>query len=275
MPKSAIIWIVFALVIAAIVSAGVGWALFSDKIFEEFFGNADLARVGQWGDSFGPFNALISTFGFSAVLATLILQSRSVRDQARDLHRQRFESSFFELLKLMRELRNEVEFRFSKEYSDSRNAIRSTSVSFLSKTVGIKKTGHGGIVAAVQEIRHWLGKEISRPDLKEFLTEVYLKRVHRRSESSLGPYFRIIYTILMRLRENDILSAREKIQYGNLIRSQLTSHEITLLAINGLAPISKDLSSLLIEFRMLKYMPEGTMRRALENTYPQEAFMAR
>ena len=75
------------------------WLLWAD------YGN-DIARfftdgtasgfdgAGSWGDSFGPFTAAVSALGTVFVLMTLSQQRKAVREQADDLYRQRFESSF-------------------------------------------------------------------------------------------------------------------------------------------------------------------------------------
>lgn len=269
-----------------IVAVWGAWGVYSVDLHRWLGLGTDLEQIALWGDSFGVINALISAFGFTAVLATLIVQARAVADQAKDLHRQRFESSFFELLGLMRELRENVTYQVSQKYIDSRDrsnfrgptpAGKISTLNFQSKLghrSGIRK-GHDGIVAAVTELRYWAKKNSKNSDPRQNLVSSYDEFVYRRWESSFSPYFRIVYTILMRIREDSVLSCEEKAQYSNLLRSQLTSHEITLLAINGLASVSKDLDDLLTEFRMLKYMPEGSARRILENIYKPEAFMPR
>ncbi|MBZ9648640.1 putative phage abortive infection protein, partial [Sphingobium sp. 3R8] len=49
----------------------------------------------------------------------------------------------------------------------------------------------------------------------------------------MSPYFRIIYTILYRIKSDKYLIDKEKFQYSNLLRSQLTSRELTVLALNA------------------------------------------
>lgn len=248
------------------------WAELSTTIAVDLGGRpADIAleRAGQWGDSFGAFSALVSTLGFAAVLATLWMQGDALREQQRDQHKQRFESSFFQLLELMRQARREVRFGFSLEFLVATTTTRKRS----NKTV----TGPEAIMCAIIELRHWMSAEgvLGRRATRSQLSDLYLKRVHGRYESTFGPYFRLIYTVLFRIRDDAILSEGEKARYANLLRSQLTSYEISLIAINGLAPIAKDLSDLLTEFRLLKYLPVGAMRRTLEAVYVPDAFAAR
>jgi hypothetical protein len=227
------------------------------------------ARAGQWGDSFGGFNALVSAFGFAAVLVTLWIQGDALRQQQLDQHQQRFESSFFELIGLIRQLRGELQFSYSQEYIDWQSAKGK-------KTNKRPRRGRFAVRAAVREFTFWLIKTgKNRNPTIEDVVNTYMRRIHSRSESSLGPYFRVIYSVLDRIRSDTVLRAGDKIRYSNLVRSQLTSYEISLMAINGLAPIANDLDKLIVQFRLLKYLPQNATRRRLARLYPEEAFRPR
>lgn len=249
-------------------------------------------RLGQWGDSFGALNTLFGAFGFTAVILTLRMQSQTLRQQQEDQHRQRFDLTFFELLRLMRELQEKITFHYSERYQLARqkentrkntskgiyNRLNiSTQIKYTNHINFTKATGHTAIESSVRELRFWVekNKDESTSLSKENLSDLYLNQVHNRSEATLGPYFRIIYTMLNRLREDKVLTPQEKARYGNLLRSQLTSLEITLAAFNGLAPVSKDFAALVTEFRLLKYMPEDTLREVFMRHYPAEAFNSR
>ncbi|WP_428979086.1 putative phage abortive infection protein [Hansschlegelia plantiphila] len=103
----------------------------------------------------------------------------------------------------------------------------------------------------------------------------YINEVHNRYESTFGPYFRIVYTILYRIKHDRYLSEEDKNKFANLFRCQVSSFELTMIGINGLAPVSKDLSDYLNHFHFLKYAPEGERRVTLRRCYPQEAFEGR
>ncbi|MEG8028987.1 putative phage abortive infection protein [Sphingomonas aerolata] len=240
-------------------------------------------EAGQWSDTFGSFNALVSALGFAAVLATLWFQSVSLKEQARDQHRQRFETTFFELLRIMREMRSEIRFEHSSEYQEQRSIGRFMAYRrHEGLTSGIDRSeakrefaGYEAITEAVKEIRHWLIDAARSSKSPSKLATIYNHRVHKENEATFSPYFRIIYTILQKLRRDKMLTVDEKAEFGNLLRSQLTSDEIMLMAVNGLTPVSKDFSSLLTEFRMLKYLPKTSVRTELEGLYDKTAFEAR
>ncbi|MDP2080760.1 MAG: putative phage abortive infection protein [Pseudotabrizicola sp.] len=245
------------------------WALFSQFIFGKIFDDERFEVIGQWGDSFGALNALISIFGFTMVVQTLTEQRKASARQAEDTHIQRFDENFFELLRLMRIVREEVTFSYSPGYLKARNLNRNP------KLTAAPRTGRKAFVASVLEFNHWAKLSNSPKQTSQTLSIIYLSRIHNRSESTLAPYFRLVYTILGKLRDDTILSDAQKAEYGNILRSQLTSTEIKLIAINGLAPISKDMRDLIVQFRLLKYLPLGKTRKLLCEMYPPEAFLAR
>ncbi|MGA9581643.1 MAG: putative phage abortive infection protein [Allosphingosinicella sp.] len=258
------LWIVIvgALFAASAIVAGWSyWANSAPLIAKWWIGASSLEHAGQWGDSFGAFNALFGALGFAAVLTTLLVQSRALQLQQQDMHRQRFESSFFELLNLMRTVRAEIRFMHSAEYPEDRPKMRQ---------------GKDAVIGAVRELRFWIEMQGGTAAIEQdVLVQQYETYVHKPFESDFGPYFRLIYTMLDRLRSDDLLSESEKARYGNILRSQLPSHEIFLLGVNGLSPVSKDLRDLIEEFRMLKYLPPGLRRETLSRFYPASAFAPR
>lgn len=237
---------------------------------------AGISSLGAWGDSFGGFNALVSAVGLSVVLATLWIQASALREQADDTHRQRFESSFFELLSLLRELRKELRFKHTKDYVYGKTKNSNRTVSLAALSYSSQRIDIDAVAAAVSEVTYWLVRQnIAKSPTKKDLVNIYMRRVSSTSERHFSPYFRIIYTILARIRDDKILRTEEKYRYSNLLRSQLTSSELTLLALNGLTPASKDMAELITQFRMLKYLPVSNMRRRFQGVYPPEAFSGR
>lgn len=262
----------------------IAWAAFGiDHTYWWSAGRGDKAieRAGQWSDSFGAFNALVSALGFAAVLATLWLQSASLKDQAKDQHKQRFENTFFELLRIMRELRSELSFQHSEEYLHSISASRYAAYSLRRGGDGTVSTDRGprlgaaAIAAAIAEIKYWALPSQRGTGRSQKLSAIYNSRVNKNNEATFSPYFRIVYTILNRIREDKILSQSDKDAFGNLLRSQLNSDEILLLGINAMTPYAKDLDQLLTQFRMLKYLPKSALRLELEDHFEAMAFEAR
>lgn len=216
--------------------------------------------VGQWGDTFGALNALMSTLAFCAVFYTIHLQQRQIDEAQRDQHRQKFDDSFFRLLALLRDIRSELRF--------TRRTVENPK----------EETGVKALRDAANEATRYLAQEllVRRELSREEIAEIYAKHVHERGESGLGPYFRLIYTILKRIDSDEHLPESEKIAYANLLRGQLSSPEVSLLALNALTPASKDLAAYLTKYRMLRYLPRNVGAwQFIEPQYEPRAFEAR
>lgn len=259
---------------AAALLLWVVWATCGVTISSWFLNGASAESSADWGDSFGAFNALISTLAFGGILITLALQRRAMAQQQLDAvkqgddrHRQEFDRTFFLLLNLMREVRSEIFFKYSPTY-----------IAATSKTSDDTAHGPEALSRAAREVAYWIRereKKIGNLSATD-LAKTYNLKVHIRVETRLGPYYRIIYTILRRISEDSILSEAEKCSYGNIVRSQLQSREVLLLALNGLTPMSNNFQDYLTEFRIMKYLPSKTMKaRLLAAGYAPEAFQAR
>ncbi len=233
----------------------------------------ELQSAGQLGDSFGPLNALFSALGFLAILFTLNQQMVALSSQQEQIgadralqYRERFERTFLDLLALLREEREQLQFKYSDEY------LRSSDAMQKGRTDKIHK-GRKAIRAAVYEMRYWIASA-SNPD-KQVVAHIYDERVSRRYLSFFGPYNRIIYSILRKVDADTGLDPEEKVEYSRLLRSQLTHFEATLAGISGLADHSKEQFRLLQFYKMLKYIPRGKLRAVLEGFYGKEAFQGR
>jgi hypothetical protein len=246
--------------------------VFQTLIFREFGIIWRVDSAGQLGDTFGALNALFSAFGILAILATLSLQARDLREQQKQISqaqteqgRQRFERTFFELFHLLREERAALSFSYSHEYRTV-NSVESFT-----------RKGTQALRAASREAAYWIREKrrLSASLSQEEIASIYRAKVHDRYESSLGPYFRTVYAILRRIKDAEVLTLDEKLNYSRLLRSQLTSHEAALAGINGLAPFAKDFSLLVAEFRMLKYVREGELKNTLRQFYPDDTFKGR
>lgn len=269
-----------SLIIFGLILLGLFWCFYGDEsihIAQYFTERSSLTiqEAGAWGDSFGAFNALVSTIAAGAVVVTLFLQQRSIRSQEKDLHRQRFESNFFELLRLMRELRSEIRFRHTKQYATAKKSAGKV-VNSTVDLPGIEHKGVVGIDRALAELLFWHAEYANRGPLNRIIIgNIYDEKVGKINEYSISPYFRMIYTLLYRVSNDGVLSEYEKQQYGNLVRSQLTSRELHLIAYNACSGVSKDLTQYIEKFRLFKYMRSSAGRRRIEGFFKSVAFEKR
>lgn len=242
-------------------------------VFDHLGVNWEPSTIGQWGDSFGALNALFSALAFVAVLFTLKQQRDDLARQQRQIfnaeqnqHRQRFEDNFFQLLGVIRENRQDVRFINSDEYLQANP-----------KATKRNKHGHQAFRAAYREMRYWIRKEkrLGGSLDRQQLSELYAEKVHSRYESTLGAYFRLVYETLDRVERDAHLSAREKDEFGNLVRGQMTSFEASIAGCNALNDFAKDFERLVVRFRLLKYARAGDVYDELRNHYPPETFQGR
>lgn len=234
--------------------------------------NWNLSEVGPWGDSFGVINTLFSGLAFIAVARTLMLQSDELARQQREIERQQrrldasdreaqieqFERTFFQLLGLFREARDEV-------------VVRGPGGNFY--------RGREGFEQAYRHLMQGLrGAFLFNPadeHLAQLIAEAYKDKVHTQSEQTLGPYYRLLYTLLRRISEQKILKDDEKAKYGNLIRSQLSSAEVVCVVANGLTKDANNFIDYLEEFRIPRYLPAGTYRDWIGKIYKPGSLEAR
>lgn len=274
---------------AAAIAVGGAWTawLGQEFIFQWFDIPWKSEMLGQLGDTFGALNALFSALAFVAVLYTLkqqkddvsrqlkqqradlARQQKQIRSAERDQHLQRFERTFYELLRLLREARDDVEFRYSSDYLRDGGPTDRDASDRVDGTEAFKRANF--------ELRHWASRAHRQAGSvsSEELAEIYMKYVHRRYESTFAPYYRLLYTLLLRIHEDEVLIDIQKHRYGNLLRSQLTSHEVAMCCYNGLAAVSGRFKELIVEYRLLKYLPDEFGRKRLQLHYPASAFLGR
>ncbi|WP_019564368.1 putative phage abortive infection protein [Agrobacterium sp. 10MFCol1.1] len=245
-------------------------------IFAMFGADWSVTNLGAWGDTFGALNALFSAFAFIAVLFTLKQQrdelgrqQKQILAAERDQHVQRFEQTFYELLRLLREARSDVRFSHTDQYKALFSGPMPNSASEFQ---GAEAFAHANF-----EMIYCIGKlnPATQAELAEQLAETYMTAVHLRYESSFAPYYRLLYTILLRIHEDSVLIDKEKHRFGNLLRSQLTSHEVALCCYNGLSAVSGSFKQLLLEFRIGKYLPEHFGKVDLKRVYDPKLFSGR
>lgn len=282
----------------AVVVVAAFWVVwfFGARAVAWFLGlGSTVEKAGALGDSFGAINTLFTGLAMVGAAGSFAYQQRAILDQQRaqkeqqreitlqrkqftDTHverlKSRFEQSFFELLALSRELRTKISFKHSQDFK-----IFTALAGPLEQ-----QKGDAAFEDMRTEIKNLWPKaigEITRSPDEHPVGTYYSGRVHAYNENQLGPYFRIIYTMLRRISEATFLEEAEKISYGNLLRSQLTSTELFVIGVNGLANISGDLDRYLVEFRMFKYLSLEDKQlfleewKALGETYPEIAFEGR
>lgn len=231
--------------------------------------------LGDWGDSFGALNAAFSGLAFVGLGSTIYLQRIAMRKAEQERGKVEFESQFFQIFGLIRELRRDIEYLPVKQRT---MAAKSTSVGAIgtkqlpgARRIVVK--GQKGINKAYSDVRKIFR---TRPIAStEELVRIYGVVVNRHNESDFGPYFRSIYTALKRIDQCVYLSEDEKLNYSRLLRSQMDSWEVGMLGINALTDQSKDLKKYVEAYRMLKYCRDDEISTILKECFCSSTFVGR
>ena len=197
------------------------------------------SRPGDFGDMFGASNALFAGLAFAILIATLHSQREELALQRQELAesrqifiRQQFEDTFFQLVALHDKVTDNLELRpGAADYRRGR--------------------------ACFPELLQRLNDTYQRSDIPETDDERRLITAcvafYRDVEYMLGPYFRVMYNVLRYVDESRM--ADKKI-YANLVRAQLSSHELALLFYSAtFHPQGVGMRKYLGRYNLLKHLP--------------------
>lgn len=235
--------------------------------------------LGTYGDFFGGVLNPLLTFGTLLALGITIMMQRTqlldAKDAGRDSIRvsnlQTFETTFFNLLNLHGATTGDLRFSASTFVSSisakkrrlpvakTRNIRRapmaSAEVRGRSVFSEIVKTMH--VEAGMSHTLGW-AFNLTHP-------EGIYRVIQERHNGYVGHYFRNLYQILSfvheyRVRLSDSVGENEysvRKRYTNMLRAQLSAHELTVLFFNCLDNMVDDgeFRELLIEYEFLEHMP--------------------
>lgn len=175
--------------------------------------------LGTYGDFFGGVVNPVLTFGTLIALAiTILMQRLQLRDARNEtkknsLHAQQqaFESTFFNLLTLHTE--NVKNLRFDEDDPKGKNVSEGRAV-FAS-------------------VLNYIGRNVEYADNRL----VGYRSLQKNKNDILGHYFRHLFQILNQIENfKASLTLDEKYlfqkRYANILRAQLSSHELVLLLLN-------------------------------------------
>jgi hypothetical protein len=219
---------------------------------------AELVALGTYGDSFGALNTLFSGLAFAAIVLSIYLQSKEIRETRREVEEQRsqqtkqvFENSFFQLLYLS----NQIVKNFS--YTSDYGASQSTSGKNCFEAI------RRDFVSVALMSAHWGSSSEIRYE------KFYLKHTH----DELGHYFRNLYQVVKLVHFSKM---PDKKFYTNIVRAQLSSHELYLLFYNGLSRFGRErFFPLLVEYEFFEHLPvDEELLQADAEKYGRKAFGA-
>lgn len=238
---------------------------------------------GTFGDMFGAINALFSGLAFAALVYTVWMQREELSLQRQELAltrgemagqrlemaaqnatitRQRFENTFFELLRVHQENVASI---------DLRPGSGSKGVK-IAEGRDCFKIFHRNLLDAWKKERPPL---YDSPSLEPDEHTVVIGRVYgtfySEHQGDLGHYFRHLYHMVKFVATSD---EPDKKRYTNFIRAQLSNYELAVLFYNGLyVHAVEKFKPLMEEFALLKALPTGMLLHPHHSDfYDQRAF---
>lgn len=242
--------------IGIVIGAAIFVALSGLLIYFSFSTNSER---GSFGDMFGMINALFSGLAFAGIIYTILLQrielelqrdeiaksTSELEGQKLALNRQNFENKFFQLINLHHQIVNEIhenwQHRTPPNYNDKREIFGNAAT--LIHGIYVHPGGYKGL-SGINKL------------ITIYQTEVYSK--HR---AVFGHYFRNLFHIVKfvaETKELDLLEKEEdtnvRYNYIKILRAQLSSYEILLLAYNGLTNYGGPFRENINNYKLLKNM---------------------
>lgn len=208
------------------------------------------ADWGVFGDFIG--GVLNPVFGFLALIALLMtislqatelrLTRKELKNSSEALHSQNetltlqsFESSFFQMLRLHNDIVNSMDF--VRGGGDKQVVTTSGRDCFP--------------VMRKRLVSRYLAKK-SISDDRERAEEAYVQ-TYEQLQVELAHYFRYLYNIFKFIHNS---SVNDKRFYSNLIRAQLSNHELVILFYNCISKYGKErFLPLAIEYSLFNNMP--------------------
>lgn len=257
---------IFISIIVVVVGLWFGsWYYIDNYVLSVSSSDSNTAARGQFGDKFGAINSLFAGLAFAGIIFTILLQRGDLIETRKAISRERFETTFFELLNLHMSVTERVATRGSVgkaafvsfhevlkgKDSDfhvfcalsklSRDKIRvmidSKLVSVMANpelTIADVNNIQEALVLGVRSLENYLDKTLDLHETK--IVDAY-RLAAEETIDDFAHYFRNLYNILRFVDESDQIAQEEKIRYTKFVRSQLSEAELVVIFYNSISKI--------------------------------------
>ncbi len=212
---------------------------------------------GTFGDMFGASNALFTGLSFTCIIITIILQNKQINeskkemfDQNANFQIQMFENTFFNLINIQH------------QFISTMNSSEETSSDGI--VVEKKYTGRGVFLDMFGVL---YAKINSEGDNFEKEYDFYYENLNYH----LDHYFNNFFQIITFVEQSEIILKKRK--YLEILRAQLSEHEILMLFYHALYKKDLDYKSLLEKYGMLANLNQTLVPQNLINKYDKAAFI--
>lgn len=243
-------WIIFAFAVLFIIAVCL---LFVCFMKEQPWG---MDKRGQFGDMFGALGAVFSGLAFAGLIVTLIqqhddlklqredlrlqrqeiaqtnlelaLQRKEMEDQNKTIMLQRFETTFFNMLKSLNEVRNDI--KYSGDFD-----LRTGTTKIIEGKDAIERI-------------YQLGFSLIK---KHGYNDPFINNY-------MSHYFRHLIQTLIIIDVANILSYQEKCYYTEIVSSHMSLHEMCAFFYYCLSDEAKDKTKILVEkYALFKILNNG------------------
>lgn len=184
-----------------------------------------IEKAGQLGDSFGIINSLFSGFAFVALVITIYLQQQDMRDSKKEIQKQNFENTFFNLIKIHNDLVASFREFHVTENQEKHFMYGGEAISYF-----LQNFKDGGMVFYTSD------ETLSKDDN---MTKAYKERnlnsdhLKINIESKLGhknlKFIENVYSILKLIDRVDFLTKDDKLFYLETLQAQISDEELILI----------------------------------------------
>ncbi|WP_165564398.1 putative phage abortive infection protein [Shewanella chilikensis] len=243
-------WFIFGLIAAIFLIYGLalenGWWILKGK---------DDGQLGTFGDSWGMLTSLFSALAFGGLMITIWQQQEELGLTRKEMKDQQFENMLFKMLEVHANIVADLDLRSKRANNQQTTTGRDCFTAFLRRLTG--------------NYNYYQKKDPSKSDQE--LVEVAYRYFWRKNRNNLGHYFRYVYNIFKYIDNSD---REDKKTYTNIVRAQLSDHEVALLYYNCLSEFgSEKFKPMAVEYELFDNMPKDLLIRVQhEDLYPQKAF---
>ena len=219
-----------------------------------------LNEISQTGQAYGGGSALFAAIAGGLVFWAGFMQARALKESRGAYAHQQFESTFFELLKLTRELQE----RFKTEWHELSEVV-----------VSEQRKGAAALDAYAASIVKRTPGQLGATETARCLVKIFRGDFYNKNPSAFGPYFRAMYQTFKHIADSKLKHDDQK-RFANIARGQISEGAVLLLALNGLNDLGFSFIAYIERFGLLEHMHRHYLARfktALLVGYHERAFM--
>jgi hypothetical protein len=235
------IWFAWILVVAGFLAAAYGYRAFVSPRYLWQVDKNDLAAAGSFFQ--GAVGSLWSLAAFIFIFVTFQTQQKEIVRQCAASAQERFESIFFELLRIHHGLI--ADMQVNNPVDGGLVTGRSCFRVFYEKLCQLYDDPPHPSESSVQSLE----------ELILLRVDVAYQNLYQSFGGELGHYFRNLYHVIRFVDESQV-SEPERKRYMKILRAQLSSRELLLFFYNGLSEVGQKLKPLTCKYALLEQLPE-------------------